>query len=183
MEYVELEDRRQREPLRQRRYMDDEAPREPYRTGYQEREPEDAWSNPAEQGRFQEREPLRREFERQREIEGGREPLTGPSRRDPGNGFASPGRSWDRQGDGRSWDQDDERRPRERDRDPESRPREREPEGRAWDQPPEGRSLDRQEEEERRRPRGEEPPPSRRVDPSRGLEPVDVEPEILDDPW
>ena len=33
MEYVELEDRRQREPLRQRRYLDDEAPREPSRSG------------------------------------------------------------------------------------------------------------------------------------------------------
>ena len=38
MEYVELEERRQREPMRQRRYLDDEAPREASRSPYGERE-------------------------------------------------------------------------------------------------------------------------------------------------
>jgi sporulation protein YlmC with PRC-barrel domain len=39
MEYVETEERSQREPLRQRRYLDDDAPRAPVRPSYDEPEP------------------------------------------------------------------------------------------------------------------------------------------------
>jgi sporulation protein YlmC with PRC-barrel domain len=158
MEYVELEERRQREPLRQRRYLDDEAPRDPYGPAYGEREPEaERWSpadqrsggqGPRDQGRTNDREPpLRREPERQRELDDWREPLPGPSRRETGHGSASD-RSWDRA---------------------------REPE-------PQARPVDWQEEERPRRPPAAEPSP-RRADAPRGGDLVDVEPEILDDPW
>jgi sporulation protein YlmC with PRC-barrel domain len=192
MEYVELEERRQREPLRQRRYLDDEAPRDPYRSPDSDREPEqerfspadrrpggqwprdqrprdqrpeDQWPEDqwlADQGRTSDREPPpRREVERLRERDDWREPMPGPSRRDFGNGAATD-RSWDRPGEGRP-------------RDPEPEPRSREPE-------PLARSWDRREEERPRRPPAAEPLP-RRADRPRGEEPVDVEPEILDDPW
>ncbi|MEB3317146.1 MAG: PRC-barrel domain-containing protein [Cyanobacteriota bacterium] len=142
MEYVELEERRQREPLRQRRYLDEEAPRDPYSPSFGERDVSS-----------------REELERRRELDDRREPLPAPPRRDAGNGAAA-SRSWDRGLD-----------------DP---PRAAEP--RTWEPEPRGRALERPEEERGRRRVDAEPSP-RRADRSRGLEPVDVEPEILDDPW
>jgi sporulation protein YlmC with PRC-barrel domain len=136
MEYVELEERRQREPLRQRRYLDEEAPRDPYGASYEERD----W---------------------EREPEGRRESRSGPARREPGNAAfldrdAEPQQS-------RAWDGAIESEPRPWDRDS----------GRA-------RAVDLAEEERRL---SADAPPQRRADRSRGTEPVDVEPEILDDPW
>jgi sporulation protein YlmC with PRC-barrel domain len=103
MDYVELEDQRQREPARQRRYLDDEPPRDPYGGSYRDMEESDP----------RDREPSRRE----RDGEWDREPRLARERQD------------------------------DRDRiDP--RPRRSEPRNRPFTP-----------------------------------EPVDVEPEILDDPW
>jgi sporulation protein YlmC with PRC-barrel domain len=141
MEYVELEERRQREPLRQRRYLDDEAPRDPYGPSYGEREPLP-----------------RRESEREWEREERREPMPGPYRRESGSDFADE-RDWERRPGGRA----------------------REVEDRRWDREPEA-PLERREEERRRRPPAPESS-QRQADRGRGSEPLDVEPEILDDPW
>jgi sporulation protein YlmC with PRC-barrel domain len=161
MEYVELEERRQREPLRQRRYLDDEAPRDPYRSPDSDREPEQERFSPADR-RPRDQWPTDQWPEDQWLADQGRtsdrEP---PSRRDFGNGSATD-RSWDRPGEGR--------------------PRDPEPGSRSWEPEPPARSRDRQEEERPRRPPAAEPLP-RRADRPRGEEPVDVEPEILDDPW
>ena len=139
MEYVELEDRRQREPLRQRRYLDEETPRDPYGSSDLEREPGGARFAPGQSGRSPDRE------------------LT--PRANLGNGSVNAGPSWDRErqaeawdpgdrdpGDRRSWERDlEERRPQDqgparaqsRDRDP--------AEGRPWDQEPgERRSSDQE---------------------------------------
>ncbi|MFN9644828.1 MAG: photosystem reaction center subunit H, partial [Cyanobacteriota bacterium] len=56
-----------------------------------------------------------------------------------------------------------------------------EPEDRGWDRSPEA-PLDRREAERRRRPPAPESG-QRPADRGRGSEPLDVEPEILDDPW
>jgi hypothetical protein len=71
MEYVELEERREREPLRQRRYLDeDNGPRqERYRdseSSYRDREPE---PEPAPRYRERDRQrELEREFDRERDL-------------------------------------------------------------------------------------------------------------------
>ncbi|MFM7640538.1 MAG: PRC-barrel domain-containing protein [Cyanobium sp.] len=134
MEYVELEERRQREPMRQRRYLDDETPRDSYG----------------------EREPYGRESY----------PERGSSGRPPFDERASyPDRP-----PAREWDQPREEGWRERDVAPRSYP----PEFNGAAPSNRGRDLEerlepeRQESAERRRP---------------AAEPVDVEPEILDDPW
>jgi len=133
MEYVELEDRRQREPLRQRRYLDEETPRDPYGSSDLDREPGGARFAPGLSGRSPDRE------------------LT--PRANLGNGSVNAGPSWDREqqpgdwdprdrdprdrdpGERRSWERDLEER---RSRDQESargRSRDRDPaEGRPWDQ-------------------------------------------------
>ena len=159
MEYVELEDRRQREPLRQRRYLDEETPRDPYGSSDLEREPGGARFAPGQSGRSPDRE-------------------LSP-RANLGNGSVNAGPSWDRErqaeawdpgdrdpGDRRSWERDlEERRPQDqgpawgqsRDRDPaEGRPRDQEPgTRRSWDQEPEGRSWDQEPGD--RRPSDQEP--------------------------
>ena len=133
MEYVELEDRRQREPLRQRRYLDEETPRDPYGSSDLDREPGGARFAPGLSGRSPDRE------------------LT--PRANLGNGSVNAGPSWDREqqpgdwdpmdrdprdrdpGERRSWERDMEER---RSRDQESargRSRDRDPaKGRPWDQ-------------------------------------------------
>ncbi|MEB3333418.1 MAG: photosystem reaction center subunit H, partial [Cyanobacteriota bacterium] len=142
MEYVELEERRQREPLRQRRYLDDEALREPYGASYGEREPLS-----------------RREVERQWERDDRREPMANPYRGESRQGDDDE-REWVRRSEGRDW----------------------EPEERGWEREPAPPPLERREEERRRRPLAPEAS-QRPADRGRGSEPVDVEPEILDDPW
>jgi sporulation protein YlmC with PRC-barrel domain len=141
MEYVELEERRQREPLRQRRYLDDDPPREPYGSSYGEREPLP-----------------RREAEGSWERNERREPMSNPYREEAGPApFGE--RDWDRRPEGRG----------------------RAFEERDWEGEREV-PLERREEPRRRRP----PAPEvnqRPADRGRGSEPVDVEPEILDDPW
>ncbi len=128
MEYVELEERRQREPLRQRRYLDEEAPGDPYDRSYGQ-------------------------------MENRREPMTGASRRERGLDPAEE-RRWEPPPSSRGWESED----------------------RAWDGQPEPSPLDQREQERRRRPPATEAP-QRLADRARGSEPVDVEPEILDDPW
>jgi sporulation protein YlmC with PRC-barrel domain len=130
MEYVELEERRQREPLRQRRFLDEDSPRDPYGEADGERE-----SAP------------RRNADRQREGDQDRN---------------SP-RDWENARD----------REFARDRDTGARPLDREA--------PRVRSAEPAGDDWRRGP--EEAPFPSRADRARGTEPVDVEPEILDDPW
>jgi sporulation protein YlmC with PRC-barrel domain len=165
LEYVELEERREREPLRQRRYLDDDlgeppprpeprtAPAEPYGREPYEREP-------------YEHEPYGRQPYRRDSF--------GPERGDRDR-FSE--RQDDR--DYRERGQDDrdypERAPRETDRQRTEREPlrvQREPER------PERDSL-RSEREPLRAERTESPAPR----PREPREPVDVEPEILDDPW
>jgi sporulation protein YlmC with PRC-barrel domain len=141
MEYVELEERRQREPLRQRRYLDDEPLRESYRSPYPDQEIGD------DRNRFQNDD---RDSLRDRDSFGERD-----SFRDR-DSFGERERDRFRDGD-----------------------RERSMEQQEWDREP---RMVRERENERTRaepfpPRGE--PPNRPKAP----EPVDVEPEILDDPW
>ncbi len=170
LEYVELEERREREPLRQRRYLDDDAP-EPR----QRPEPRPAPADPY-----------------------GRESGRNPARSD------------DRYGEERYGEQryEDDRYRQDRypdDRYPETPyPEPRDDRERYRGQPafepesygsavaPPDRDLDRALDadvdapvRERDPLRAERPPaPSRPQPPSpRPKEPVDVEPEILDDPW
>ncbi|MFN9660551.1 MAG: PRC-barrel domain-containing protein [Cyanobacteriota bacterium] len=169
MEYVELEDRRQREPLRQRRYLDYEVSRDTYSSPYSDRDdqerfpsrdPGDWDQRPMEQERFLDQDlSPRRDVERQRDREASREPVPGLPRRDGGNGSAAADHPRDRQQASRGWGQEPQGRPQ----DPERDPRAREAEG-------------------RQRP-SRAPEPSPRLGRSGGEEPVDVEPEILDDPW
>ena len=165
MEYVELEERRQREPLRQRRYLDDEAPRDPYRSPDSDREPEQERFSPADRrpgGQWPRDQRPRDQW---------------PTDQWPEDQWlADQGRTSDREPPPRR----EVERQRELDdwREPMPGPSRRDfANGAATD-----RSWDRREEERPRRPPAAEPLP-RRVDRPRGEEPVDVEPEILDDPW
>jgi sporulation protein YlmC with PRC-barrel domain len=166
MEYLEMEERGQREPLRQRRYLDEESPpRDPYRTSYGEREPYGRESAP-ERGAYLERSAAERPPSSERE--------TYPDRED-------------------RWDREERReRPsaarREFDQQPDAFP-ERSPLNdrtspvRAY---PSDRSngasasTKRWEREERKEWQADEETEARRPPKQ---EPVDVEPEILDDPW
>jgi len=132
MEYVETEERSQREPLRQRRYLDEDAPRDPVRPSYDEPEP---YGDRERYGRGREPEPYgrprgdeERNVARYDEHYGERQP-------------ASTQRRWDRE----------DREDRE----------------------------NREVREERRNREEPEVQNRRRAEP----ELVDVEPEILDDPW
>jgi sporulation protein YlmC with PRC-barrel domain len=145
MEYVEMEERKQREPLRQRRYLDEQDPYE-------------------------------REMDRERSYDRSYRGEDGPEREPYTERRSDRDRAIAR-------DREDERWEREPEREPE---KEREPErGRVAD-----RSSDRPSElYEERRPAARSYPvesaeekdfPLRR---RAAAEPVDVEPEILDDPW
>lgn len=136
LEYVELEERREREPLRQRRYLDDDLPEPRQRP---EARPAEAY------GREGERRAPERDEER------------GPAERYP-EGRSDQGRyREDRYADDRY--PEERYRPErryERERDLEEPPRAREPQRDPYAPPAEA---------------------------PRSKEPVDVEPEILDDPW
>lgn len=212
MEYVELEERREREPLRQRRYLDEEGPREDGRPsyleqeGFGEREPSfrgrglegangsgapgrsweaerAGWSREEEGGRPWPREPERRDAERgqaeRREPERWQVEPREPERREV--------ERWERERrepEGRDWQRERDREPGRREWEPEPERRgaeRRELEGREWE--PMGGGRERGEEEPARRRRPEGPPPGRRAAGALENEPVDVEPEILDDPW
>jgi sporulation protein YlmC with PRC-barrel domain len=223
MEYVELEERRQREPLRQRRYLDEEGPREAERPtyldreGYGEREPSfrdrgvEAGNGSGAPGRPWDREPERepmrgswdrdgqesRSWERSREgrplerdLERGEPERWETGRREPER------LEWERETGRRDWDREPERREpvgreweqetgrRDWAREPERRGSERrEPEGQEWEREPIGGSRERGEEDRSRRRRAEGAPQPRRSTGAMENEPVDVEPEILDDPW
>ncbi|MEB3157496.1 MAG: PRC-barrel domain-containing protein [Cyanobacteriota bacterium] len=161
MEYVELEERRQREPLRQRRYLDEDSPRdtdeesrrEPYGAAYGERDY--APRRPSERERLRDRgEDRDRGWER--DAERPREPSAGSGRREAANGSST-----DRDS---AWAVDRELGAPPADREV-SRIRSAEAGGEEWRRPPAAGS------------------PQLRDDRARGMEPVDVEPEILDDPW
>ena len=178
MEYVELEERREREPLRQRRYLDeDNGPRQQrYRdseSNYRDLEPE---PEPAPRYRERDRE-LERELERDRDSELERNRDRGLDRRGPDRGI-------DRY--------QDRERSDDRDRQPPSRYRDPEPEpwrGRDGDQDPLAYETERSAsprpleagplEQASNRPLSYGPPNSRPRDEG----PVDVEAEPLDDPW
>jgi sporulation protein YlmC with PRC-barrel domain len=171
MEYVELEERREREPLRQRRYLDeDNGPRqERYRdseSSYRDLEPE-----PEPAPRYRDREGEReRELERERDRD-----------RDRDLGLD---RYEERE---RSGDRDRQSPPRPRYRDPEP---EQEPwRGRDGNEDPLAYETERSGgrrpleagplEPANNRPLSYGPPSSRPTDDG----PVDVEAEPLDDPW
>ena len=130
LEYVELEERREREPLRQRRYLDDDLP-EPRQRPEPRPEPADPY---------------------------GRESERNPARYD--------NRYEDDRYEGDRYDRD-----RYRQEPPRQQPPRQDSyrEERAFDEPPVEREPLRAE-----RPQAPAPRPK---------EPVDVEPEILDDPW
>jgi sporulation protein YlmC with PRC-barrel domain len=163
MEVVEMEERRQREPLRQRRYLDEEGPQEPYRPSYGDRQTygRDPYSSPE---RAFERAPERAPYpeERASERPSPRERVPNPDREEDQGWPPASGRELDEQ----------------RDPFPEraSSPRSYGPE------PSNGSSASsgRWEREERDARAGEDESKSRRRPPA---EPLDVEPEILDDPW
>jgi sporulation protein YlmC with PRC-barrel domain len=135
LEYVELEERREREPLRQRRYLDDDLP-EPRQRPEPRPEPADPY---------------------------GRESGRNPARYD--NRYEDERYEEDR------YDRDRYRQEPPRPQPPrqDSYREERAFEERAFDEPPVEREPLRAE-----RPQAPAPRPR---------EPVDVEPEILDDPW
>jgi len=135
LEYVELEERREREPLRQRRYLDDDMP-EPRQRPEPRPEPADPY---------------------------GRESGRNPARYD--NRYEDDRYEEDR------YDRDRYRQEPPRPQPPrqDSYREERAFEERAFDEPPVEREPLRAE-----RPQAPAPRPR---------EPVDVEPEILDDPW
>ena len=145
MEYVETEERSQREPLRQRRYLDEDAPREPVRPSYDEPEP---YGDRERYGRGREPEPYGR-----------------PRDDEERNAARYDERYDERYG---------ERKPAVRSYP--SEPAAPAPAQRRWDQ--EDRE-DGPEREERRNREQPEVQNRRRAEP----ELVDVEPEILDDPW
>ncbi len=145
MEYVETEERSQREPLRQRRYLDEDAPREPDRRSYDEPEP---YGDRERYGRGREPEPYGR-----------------PRDDEERNAARYDERYDERYG---------ERKPAVRSYP--SEPAAPAPAQRRWDQ--EDRE-DGPEREERRNREQPEVQNRRRAEP----ELVDVEPEILDDPW
>jgi len=145
MEYVETEERSQREPLLQRRYLDEDAPREPVRPSYDEPEP---YGDRERYGRGREPEPYGR-----------------PRDDEERNAARYDERYDERYG---------ERKPAVRSYP--SEPAAPAPAQRRWDQ--EDRE-DGPEREERRNREQPEVQNRRRAEP----ELVDVEPEILDDPW
>jgi sporulation protein YlmC with PRC-barrel domain len=173
MEYVELEERREREPLRQRRYLDeDNGPRqERYRdseSSYRDLGPE-----PEPAPRYRERE---RELERERDRELERDRDQGLDRYED--------RYEERE---RSGDRDRQSPPRPRYRDPEP---EQEPwRGRDGNEDPLAYETERSAvrrpleagplEQANNRPLSYGPPSSRPTDDG----PLDVEAEPLDDPW
>jgi sporulation protein YlmC with PRC-barrel domain len=158
LEYVELEERREREPLRQRRYLDDDLPEPRPRP---EARPAEAYG----------REPERRERPAPDRFDE-RLPDRNPGQRYPEERSAERRSSEDRYPDERYSEErfTDDRYPEERyqpgrgyepERDRPEPPRNREPQRAAYTPP-------------------EEAPPR---EAPRAKEPVDVEPEILDDPW
>ncbi len=153
MEYVELEERRQREPMRQRRYLDDETPRD----SYGESEP------------YGERETYRREPDAERGSYG-----RPPSAERASYPDRPPAREWEAMEERQTRSEREWDRPREGWRERDAAPRSYPPESNGAAPSNRGRDLEerleseRQESVERRRP---------------AAEPVDVEPEILDDPW
>ena len=218
LDYLELEDRRERQPLRQRRYLDDdldgpdpsrrEPPADDYSRGDDSRggfEPGDLERPGRERSDFERRESEPRDLDRR---DSGRSNVAGPEpqrferqRRD----LDLPARDPDRNRDPDDFDRrGSEPLPRLRRRDQEpggewledSEPRNRSgPSARdEWSR--ERRSLD----PERPSPggsRAEIPPGDDTVQPARrplaaepksqrgssDLDPIDVEPEVLDDPW
>ncbi len=159
MEYVELEERREREPLRQRRYLDeDNGPRqERYRDAdsrYRDREPE---PEPAPRYRERERE---RELERERDLD-----LDSYEKRE------------------RSGDRDRQAPPRYREPEPEpwrGRDGDEDPLTYQTERSPGRRPLESEPlEQPNNRPLSYGPPSNRPRDDG----PVDVEAEPLDDPW
>lgn len=168
MEVVEMEERRQREPLRQRRYLDEEGPPEPYRPSYGDRQTygRDPYSSPE---RVFEQAPERAPYSEER----GSSERPSPRER---NSYLD--RYPDRE-DSQGWppasgrDMDGQRDPlSER----ASTPRSYSPEASNGSSASSGR-WEREEQDPRS---GEDESKSRRRPPA---EPMDVEPEILDDPW
>ncbi len=164
MEYVELEERRQREPMRQRRYLDDETPRD----SYGEREPYGRESYP-EREPYGERETYRREPDAERGSYG-----RPPSAERASYPDRPPAREWEAMEERQTRSEREWDRAREGWRERDVAPRSSPPESNGAAPSSRGRDLEerlepeRQESAERRRP---------------AAEPVDVEPEILDDPW
>jgi hypothetical protein len=169
MEYVELEERREREPLRQRRYLDeDNGPRqERYRdseSSYRDLGPEPA-------PRYRERE---RELDRERDRELERDRDLGLDRYEERE---------------RSGDRDRQSRPRYRDPEPEQELEQEPWRGRDGNEDPLAYETERSGgrrpldagplEQANNRPLSYGPPSSRPTDDG----PVDVEAEPLDDPW
>jgi hypothetical protein len=228
LEYVELEERAEREPLRQRRYLEEDQPERGGRGGWEEAEPRDrygsrqarGWDDEADErfdaaGRLERRdldqgpEPQRWSEER---LDRRPEPSAGE------RGFTDSGRDRserlrpmepsDDAGPRRSagWARErDDRRPFSSEQEPYPEPRRRAPYSQAagrdtFDAPGSGQRPQADGEERRpldREPFGEGPMPltASRNDPRRNpadagprsatnaKEPVDVEPEVLDDPW
>ena len=213
MEYVELEERAEREPLRQRRYLEEDQPEQGGRGDRQRplAEPQERsrpWSEPGWSERESERQPLRQRGEDWGDPQEGRwggDPgddrdddrrrAWGDDERGGGQGDAR-GRAWGGEREGERGGDDGRRQPREL----------RQEQANSWREPFEtGADADPRRSRGLERPASPAPDSGRRP-PERGREeawrpdrspprapgptalrpgeqPLDVEPEVLDDPW
>ena len=169
LEYVELEERREREPLRQRRYLDDDLsetrPRPQPRTGPSNREPygRDPYGDEPYERDLYERESFSRNSDAREQS--ARDRSLG---RTDDRGYREPAgrRDWARREDDLEPGYAAGEGPMEPASSPEPAPRDRVPRADGAARQPE------------REPLRAEPPVR-----SPERQPVDVEPEILDDPW
>ncbi len=168
LEYVELEERRQQEPLRQRRYLDDEPETRSQGGSYPEgrfqkdRFQEDRYQQGRyQEGRYQEGRYQNEPYQDQRSLQ-----ERSPQDRYPADGYPADGYPADRYPENRFPE----------DRYPENQyPEERYPEERQQSAPRRA--------PEPRRPAEPQPEPRRETSREAKREPIDVEAEDLGDPW
>ena len=168
LEYVELEERRQQEPLRQRRYLDDEPETRSQGGSYPEgRFQKDRFQEDRDQqgryqeGRYQEGRYQNEPYQDQRSLQ-----ERSPQDRYPADGYPADGYPADRYPENRFPE----------DRYPENQyPEERYPEERQQSAPRRA--------PEPRRPAEPQPEPRRETSREAKREPIDVEAEDLGDPW
>jgi sporulation protein YlmC with PRC-barrel domain len=163
LEYVELEERRQQEPLRQRRYLDDEPETRSQGGSY----PEDRFQEDRDQqGRYQEGRYQQGRYHNEPYQDQRSPQERSPQDRYPADGYPADGYPADRYPENRFPE----------DRYPENQyPEERYPEERQQSAPRRA--------PEPRRPAEPQPEPRRETSREAKREPIDVEAEDLGDPW